>query len=125
MRIGELSHRTGVSVRLLRYYEAQGLLRPVRTGNGYRAYGPDAPEVVARIRCLLGAGLSTATIAEVLPCLRADGSTIAPTCSDSRARIAAERDRVAAAITDLRRSHALLDGIVTAPRDGGPVTAAP
>ncbi|HEY3505199.1 MAG TPA: MerR family transcriptional regulator [Actinocatenispora sp.] len=114
MRIGELSHRTGVSVRLLRYYEAQGLLAPTRTSNRYREYGPDAPELVARIRCLLAAGLSTRTIAEVLPCLRDDGRSIAPTCPESRARIATERDRVATTIDDLRRSLDLLSGIVTA-----------
>lgn len=112
LRIGALSHRTGVSVRLLRYYEAQGLLAPTRASNRYREYPPDAPEQVARIRCLLAAGLSTRTIAEVLPCLRDDGRTIAPTCPESRARIAAERDRVATAIDALRRSHDMLNAIV-------------
>ncbi len=36
MRIGELSRLTGVSVRALRYYEEEGLIRPSRGGNGYR-----------------------------------------------------------------------------------------
>ena len=31
MKIGELSRRTGVSVRMLRYYEGEGLLAPQRT----------------------------------------------------------------------------------------------
>ena len=31
MQIGELSARTGASVRMLRYYEEQGLLEPRRT----------------------------------------------------------------------------------------------
>ena len=43
MQIGELSARTGASVRMLRYYEEQGLLEPRRTGSGYRDY--------ARVRC--------------------------------------------------------------------------
>ncbi|MEU6192280.1 MerR family DNA-binding transcriptional regulator [Streptomyces sp. NPDC047061] len=38
MKIGELSHRTGVSTRLLRYYEQQGLLHPSRLPNGYRDF---------------------------------------------------------------------------------------
>ena len=36
MRIRELSERTGVSARLLRYCEEQGLLSPRRQENGYR-----------------------------------------------------------------------------------------
>jgi len=37
--IGELSCRTGVPARLLRYYEEQDLLHPERDSNGYRRYG--------------------------------------------------------------------------------------
>ena len=43
MHIGELSVRTGVSRRALRYYEEQGLLLPQRQANGYRSYSDDAP----------------------------------------------------------------------------------
>ena len=39
MLIGELSCRTGVPARLLRYYEEQDLLHPERDSNGYRRYG--------------------------------------------------------------------------------------
>ena len=38
MRIGELSRRTGVPARLLRYYEEQDLMHPERDSNGYRSY---------------------------------------------------------------------------------------
>ena len=52
MKIGELSRRTGVSVRMLRYYEGEGLLAPQRTGSGYRDYGPAEEETVRRIKML-------------------------------------------------------------------------
>jgi DNA-binding transcriptional MerR regulator len=68
MRIGELSRRTSVSTRLLRYYEEQGLLVPARLSNGYRDYADDATMTVGQIRGLLDAGLSTDVIREVLPC---------------------------------------------------------
>lgn len=69
MRIGELAARTGVSRRLLRYYEEQGLLTPSRAGNGYREYGEAHVDVVQQIAGLLDAGLPTRIIAQLLPCL--------------------------------------------------------
>jgi DNA-binding transcriptional MerR regulator len=69
MRIGELAARTGVSRRLLRYYEEQGLLTPGRAHNGYREYGEAHVDVVQQIAGLLDAGLPTRIIAQLLPCL--------------------------------------------------------
>ena len=69
MQIGELAARTGVSRRLLRYYEEQGLLTPSRAGNGYREYGEPHVDVVQQIAGLLDAGLPTRIIAQLLPCL--------------------------------------------------------
>ncbi|MFB4273606.1 MerR family transcriptional regulator [Nonomuraea sp. GTA35] len=68
MLIGELARRSSVSTRLLRYYEDQGLLTSVRLANGYRDYADDAPMIVAQVRGLLAAGLSTEVIRELLPC---------------------------------------------------------
>ncbi|WP_392567708.1 MerR family transcriptional regulator [Actinacidiphila glaucinigra] len=56
MRITELSGRVGVSTRLLRYQEEQGLLAPRREENGYRYHEEAAVERVEQIRGLLGAG---------------------------------------------------------------------
>lgn len=69
MRIGELAARTGVSVRSLRYYEAQGLLTPQRTAAGQRVYGPHHESVVATIRDLLAAGFCSSVIGVLLPAL--------------------------------------------------------
>ncbi|OXM73023.1 MULTISPECIES: MerR family transcriptional regulator [Amycolatopsis] len=68
MLIGELGRRTGVNTHQLRYYEAQGLLKPDRGANGYREYGEDAVVTVTQIRNLLDAGLSTEEIGVLLPC---------------------------------------------------------
>jgi DNA-binding transcriptional MerR regulator len=69
MRIGELAARTGVSRRLLRYYEEQGLVTPSRALNGYREYGEAHVDVVRQITGLLDAGLPTRIIQQLLPCL--------------------------------------------------------
>jgi len=69
MRIGELSHRTGVPARLLRYYEEQDLLHPERDCNGYRSYGTSDVYLVEQIRGLLDSGLTTEIIRRILPFL--------------------------------------------------------
>jgi DNA-binding transcriptional MerR regulator len=68
LKVGDVARETGVSPRLLRYYEEQGLLAPGRSSSGQRLYVPDDVERVARIRRLLEAGLSTNVIAQVLAC---------------------------------------------------------
>ncbi|MBE8519694.1 MerR family transcriptional regulator [Amycolatopsis sp. H6(2020)] len=73
MKIGELARLTGVSPRLLRYYEEQGLLTSQRAGRGHRRYAEDASAIVEDIRTLLAAGLPTAVIREVLPCVEGPG----------------------------------------------------
>lgn len=42
MNIAEAARRAGLTPKAIRFYEAQGLLRPQRASNGYRAFGdPD------------------------------------------------------------------------------------
>ncbi|MFC0865905.1 MerR family transcriptional regulator [Sphaerimonospora cavernae] len=113
MRIGEMSRRAGVSERLLRYYEEQGLISPERTTGGYRVYRDADVNTVHRIRSLLAAGLSTATIALVLPCVRQDGARLVPLCDDSLARLRHEHDRITAAIEELQTSRALLEQAIS------------
>ena len=114
MRIGELATRTGVDQRLLRYYEQQGLLRPARQANGYREYQETDVAAVAWIRRLLGAGLSTATIAEFQACLSYQGPASAPACQRLFDRLGEERARIDAAIADLAATRAALDEVIGA-----------
>jgi Cu(I)-responsive transcriptional regulator len=42
MNIAEAAKKAGLTPKAIRFYEAQGLLRPRRSSNGYRAFGePD------------------------------------------------------------------------------------
>ena len=116
MRIGELARRTGVSQRLLRYYEDQGLLTPIRRPSGYREYDASDVLVVAHIRNLLAAGLSTSTIADVLPCLGKDGERLIADCPELVDDLHRERDRITASINALESARTTLDAIIaTAP----------
>jgi DNA-binding transcriptional MerR regulator len=69
MRIGELSKRTGVPSRMLRYYEEQGLITPRRLDNGYREYDDYLVDRVGKIRGLIDAGIPTRIVTNILPCL--------------------------------------------------------
>lgn len=73
MRIGELAAASGVSTRVLRHYEAQGLIVSRRAGNGYRDYDRDTLEQVGWIRDLLDCGFGTRQIAGMMRCLQGGG----------------------------------------------------
>jgi DNA-binding transcriptional MerR regulator len=95
MRIGELSRRTGVSERSLRYYEQQGLLAAMRTSGGQREYAEEAVDRVIHIQELFAAGLPSRAIADLLPCMRdSDGGPSPEATPRLVERLAAERDRI-------------------------------
>lgn len=114
VRIGTLSQRTGVNVRLLRYYEEQSLLQPSRRPSGYREYGEEDVRTVVNIRRMLSAGLSTRTIAELLPCMVGEGQELAPGCAGLLPDIRRERARIDESIADLLAARAVLDSIEAA-----------
>ena len=58
MLIGELAEKTGATVRMLRYYDQQGLLTPQRTDSRYRVYDESDVERVRSVRCLISSGLN-------------------------------------------------------------------
>ena len=64
LRIGELSHRLGVSDHVLRAWERRyGLLKPVRSPGGYRLYSGADERRIRRMQAHLAAGLSAAEAA--------------------------------------------------------------
>lgn len=75
MLIGTLARATGVSVRMLRHYEAQGLIGSQRCDNRYREFDRAAIEQVAWIRDLIDCGFSTRQIAPMIACLRGGADT--------------------------------------------------
>ena len=89
MKIGELSERTGIPTRMLRYYEQQGLLASERSANGYRAYDEADVERATRARGLVQAGLSTRLAKVVLDVERQCALAEPPTCSRDLAEMLA------------------------------------
>jgi DNA-binding transcriptional MerR regulator len=68
VRISEVSRRTGVSIRSLRYYEQKRLLCARRLENGYRDLDEETVERVQTIQMYIGLGLTTEQIEEILQC---------------------------------------------------------
>ncbi len=62
----EAARRLGVSAKALRLYEQRGLVAPVRSAAGWRAYGPDEMARASEIAALRALGLSLAEVARVL-----------------------------------------------------------
>jgi DNA-binding transcriptional MerR regulator len=90
MRIGELSRRTGVPTRLLRYYEEQGLIASERSANGYREYAEDDVATVQQIRGLIGAGMTTRLIRMLRDMEGVRGTATAAQCTRTVAAEVAE-----------------------------------
>ncbi|MCJ7858208.1 MerR family transcriptional regulator [Corynebacterium kalidii] len=114
MRISEVSEQTGVTPRLLRYYEEQGLLVPDRDSSGYRDYTATDAEVARRIRQLLDAGLSTASIRTVLPCLTERAGRLAPICEETIADLKREQERIEESIEALTTSRDAIATVIAA-----------
>ena len=119
MRIGALARETGVSERLLRYYEEQDLLRPARLPNGYREYAESDVVAVGHIRALLAAGLPTTVIAQVLHCVHNEGDEVVPSpCPAMITHLQRERARITEAITQLQSSQQALDAMLAVVQRG-------
>lgn len=102
MKIGELATRTGASVRALRYYEEQGLITPGRTSTGQRVYDGDAVDRVLMLRRLFAAGLSSAVIARLLPCVDAPSAEVT---ADTIATMREQQARLDGQIDDMIRTR--------------------
>ncbi|MGY1812469.1 MerR family transcriptional regulator [Blastococcus sp. SYSU D00820] len=67
MLIGEVSRHSGVSTRMLRHYDALGLVRPTgRTVGGYREYSADDVRRIFHVESLRSLGLTLRQIGRAL-----------------------------------------------------------
>jgi DNA-binding transcriptional MerR regulator len=63
--IREVARRTGLTSRALRFYEARGLVAPLRTYSGRRLYGRGELQRIQQILALKRAGLTLSQIAKL------------------------------------------------------------
>jgi DNA-binding transcriptional MerR regulator len=107
MNIGELAQRTKTTARMIRHYDANGLLRSKRRANGYRDYDEAAVNTVIRIRWLISGGLTLRTIRQILPCVVGTKPKVI-LCDRTRSILNKEVARIQADLDDLKRSQRIL-----------------
>jgi DNA-binding transcriptional MerR regulator len=117
-----MARRLGVSPKALRIYERAGLVTPLRTGAGWRAYGPAEAARLHQVLALKSLGLPLRRIGELLE----SGLASLDAVLDLQERVLTARradtelalGRLAAARAALRRSGALsLDELTRLTRD--------
>ncbi|MFV0601677.1 MAG: Cd(II)/Pb(II)-responsive transcriptional regulator [Brachymonas sp.] len=91
LRIRELGAAVGVEVETIRYYEKAGLLpSPVRSDNGYRAYGQEHVQRLAFIRHCRSLDMSLADVTQLLGLMdnpAADGAVVDALVQQQIARV--------------------------------------
>ena len=99
----EAARRLGVSAKALRLYEQRGLIAPVRTAAGWRAYGPDEMARGAEIAALRELGLSLSQVARVL---EGDSESLEPALAAHQAALEGRVHQLVDAADKVRRLRA-------------------
>jgi MerR family redox-sensitive transcriptional activator SoxR len=77
LTVGEVAARSGVAVSALHYYEAQGLIRSIRTAGNQRRFARGMLRRIAIIKVAQRMGIALADIREALKALPADQAPVA------------------------------------------------
>lgn len=110
MRIGDFARLGQVSVRMLRHYDAMGLLRPaaVDPWSGYRSYTPDQLAVLHRIVALKELGLTLEQVGMLLAD-RVDAAELRGMLRLRRTELAAELDAAQRRLAAVERRLHLIE----------------
>ena len=111
MNIGEAARASGVSAKMIRYYEETGLIPPAgRTGSGYRTYGPKEVQVLRFVRRARDLGFPMEKVADLLALWR-DRSRAS---ADVRQLAEAQVEALESRIREMREMKATLENLVHA-----------
>lgn len=113
LSIGEFSRLSQISVRMLRYYDEHGVLRPthVDAWSGYRSYAPGLLLTARWVLRLRDLGLGVGEIATCLPLLD-HPAALRDVLARQRARLADEAEAAATRVREVERLIAEMEGPV-------------
>lgn len=109
LAIGELARRTGLSVSAIRYYEARGLVEPIRTGGNQRRFLRGDIRRLSFVLIAQNLGLSLGEIEAELARLPRGRN---PDAADWKRISGRVRDAIDAKIATLEKTRADLDGCI-------------
>lgn len=110
LSIGGLSHRTGVNIETIRYYERVKVLpAPPRTTSGRRVYGPLETRTLAFVRRARELGFTLHKVRALLALSQHDDRAA---CAEVRQLAAGHLTKVKAKIADLRAMGRVLSDAV-------------
>lgn len=109
LTIGELARRTGLSVSAIRYYEARGLVEPIRTGGNQRRFLRGDIRRLSFVLIAQNLGLSLGEIEAELARLPRGRN---PDAADWKRISGRVRDAIDAKIATLEKTRADLDGCI-------------
>jgi DNA-binding transcriptional MerR regulator len=112
--IGEVARATGLTPRALRFYEARGLVTPLRTAAGRRVYGPNELARLNAAVALKRAGFSLKKVGELLAGCKMDLPRL----------VAAQLAQIEAQATALAESRTLLLSVQSRIDRGEPIDVA-
>jgi MerR family transcriptional regulator, copper efflux regulator len=110
MNISEVAQRAGLPPKTIRYYEDIGLIRPLRSQNGYRAFRDSDLHKLA----FLGRARSLGFSIEECRTLMALYEDRARASADVKALAERHLEQIAAKIAELRAMEATLSTLVSA-----------
>lgn len=96
----DAAKQLGVSVKALRLYEERGLLTPMRTAAGWRAFGPHEMERAGEIVALRALGFS---LTQVQRALDGDAQGLEQALAAHEATLETQRDQIAQTVETVRK----------------------
>lgn len=110
MKIGEAAAQSGISAKMIRYYEATGLIRPAgRSASNYRDYSANDVHELRFVRRARDLAFSVAEIGELLDLWRDRGRQSSEVKRFVRGHTARLREKIAQLEAMVGTLHALAD----------------